>query len=201
MHAEILDVGFMNVVFPKGRIKYTGKEIEPLWAFNMFDVQKDSIVAFRGGMEVKIENMKDLKDVKEEGEFKIPIKGDDCIHFIVEHFDNPDLKMIYLRQRILICIAKDTIESFGVKLDREGDDLYCNGKKLSVCIATRGVSSAKIHLGINVNSKGIPEHVEGIGLEDIGIFDIEEVMRKIAISYAKEMEKIEKDIRKTAPLY
>ena len=75
MHAEISDIGFMNVVFPKERIKYTGKEIEPLWAFNMFDVQKDSIVAFRGGMEVKIEDMKDLKDVRKRENLKSQLKG------------------------------------------------------------------------------------------------------------------------------
>jgi hypothetical protein len=182
-------------------MKYTGKEIEPLWAFKTFNIQKDSIVVFKGPMEVKIEDMKDLKDVKEESEYQIPIKSSESINYIVEHFDNPDLKITYLRQRILVSIAKEVIEEMGnIRLKREGDDLYFEDKKLSVCIACRGVSSGKIHLGINVKTEGTPEHVNATGLNDIGVKNIEKVMEKIATLYAKEMTKIEKDMRKTMVL-
>ncbi|MBA2868077.1 DUF366 family protein [Methanococcus maripaludis] len=181
---------------------YTGKEIEPLWAFNMFGVQKDSIVGFIGPMNVKIENMKDLKDVKEEKDVEIPIQSSEAINFIVEHFDNPDLKMTYLRQRILVSTAKDVIENHGnLKLKKSGDDLYFNGKKLSVCIACRGISSGKIHLGINIKSDGVPSHVSAVGLNEMGIENTFEIMEEIAEIYAKEMSKIEKDIRKTLPLF
>jgi len=181
---------------------YTGEEIEPLWAFKTFDVQKDSIVGFIGPMNVKIENMKDLKDVKEEKDIEIPIKSSEAVNFIVEHFDTPDLKITYLRQRILVSIAKDTIEKYyNVKLKKSGDDLYFNEKKLSVCIACRGISSGKIHLGINVKSDGVPSHVSAIGLNDIGLNNIPEIMEVIATEYSKEMSKIEKDIRKTLPLF
>ncbi|MBA2852299.1 hypothetical protein HNP89_000236 [Methanococcus maripaludis] len=181
---------------------YTGKEIEPLWAFNMFDVQKDSIVGFIGPMNVKIENMKDLKDVKEEKDVEIPIQSPEAINFIVEHFDNPDLKMTYLRQRILVSTAKDVIENQGnLRLKKSGDDLYFNGKKLSVCIACRGISSGKIHLGINIKSDGVPSHVSAVGLNEMGIENTFEIMEEIAEIYAKEMSKIEKDIRKTLPLF
>ncbi|MDK2928939.1 MAG: uncharacterized protein PWP73_530 [Methanococcus sp.] len=181
---------------------YTGKEIEPLWAFNTFDVQKDNIVGFIGPMNVKIENMKDLKDVKEEKDVEIPIQSSEAINFIVEHFDNPDLKMTYLRQRILVYTAKEVIENHSnLKLKKSGDDLYFNGKKLSVCIACRGISSGKIHLGINIKSDGVPPHVSAVGLNDIGIENTFEIMEEIASIYAKEMSKIEKDIRKTLPLF
>ena len=196
---EVFDTEYMSIVFVKDRLDYTGKEIEPLWAFKTFDVQKDSIVVFRGKMEVTAENMKDLKDVKRERNIKIPIKSEDAINFVVEHFDAVDLKTIYLRQRLLVFIAKEVIESYNIKLKRDGDDLYFEDKKLSVCIACKGVVSAKIHLGINVKSKGV-EHVKIIGLEDLGINNIDEVMREIAIRYAKEIDKIERDLRKTLPL-
>uniref|UniRef100_A9A9H0 DUF366 family protein n=1 Tax=Methanococcus maripaludis (strain C6 / ATCC BAA-1332) TaxID=444158 RepID=A9A9H0_METM6 len=181
---------------------YSGEEIEPLWAFKTFDVQKDSIVGFIGPMNVKIENMKDLKDVKEEKDIAIPIQSSEAINFIVEHFDNPDLKMTYLRQRILVLIAKDVIENHSnLKLKKSGDDLYLDEKKLSVCIACRGISSGKIHLGINIKSDSVPPHVSAIGLEDMEIENAFEIMEEIAIEYAKEMSKIEKDIRKTLPLF
>lgn len=195
---EIIDFDNISIVIVDEEMKYTGKEIEPLWAFKTFNIQKDSIVVFKGPMEVKIEDMKDLKDVKEESEYQIPIKSSESINYIVEHFDNPDLKITYLRQRILVSIAKEVIEEMGnIRLKREGDDLYFEDRKLSVCIACRGVSSGKIHLGINVKTEGTPEHVNATGLNDIGVKNIEKVMEKIATLYAKEMSKIEKDMRKT----
>ncbi|HII59276.1 TPA: DUF366 family protein [Methanocaldococcus jannaschii] len=199
MDFEVYDTEYMSIIFVKDRLDYTGKEIEPLWAFKTFDIQKDSIVVFRGRMEVTTENMKDLKDIKREKDIKTPIKSEDAINFVVEHFDVIDLKTIYLRQRLLVFIAKEVIESYNIKLKRDGDDLYFEDKKLSVCIACKGTVSAKIHLGINVKSKGA-EHVKIIGLEDLGIKDIDKVMREIAINYAKEIDKIERDLRKTLPL-
>ena len=200
MNFEIFDSDYITIVFVKDRLNYTGKEIEPLWAFKNFDVQKDNIVVFRGKMEVPIDNMKDLKDVKREKDIDIPIKSEDAINFVIEHFDNIDLKIIYLRQRLLVCITKEIIEDYcNLKLRRDGDDLYFEDKKLSVCIACKGTVSAKIHLGINVKSKGA-EHVKIVGLEDLGINNVNDVMRKIAIKYAEEINKIERDLRKTLPL-
>ena len=40
-----------------------------------------------------------------------------------------------------------------------------------------------------------------MGLEDMGIKNGFEIMEEIAIEYSKEMSKIEKDIRKTLPLF
>ncbi|AEK20515.1 hypothetical protein GYY_08310 [Methanococcus maripaludis X1] len=199
---EKIDFDTISAVILEEFTTYTGKEIEPLWAFNTFDVQKDSIVGFIGPMNVKIENMKDLKDVKEEKDVEIPIQSSEAINFIVEHFDNPDLKMTYLRQRILVSTAKEVIENHSnLKLKKSGDDLYFNDKKLSVCIACRGISSGKIHLGINIKSDGVPPHVSAVGLHDMGIENTFEIMEEIAEIYAKEMSKIEKDIRKTLPLF
>lgn len=184
-------------------MEYTGKEIEPLWAFEKYGLQKDSIIAFRGNLNVNVENMKDLKDIMEEGKHgDILIKSSDAINFIIEHFDNPDLKMTYLRQRILIHIAKDVLEeASGKKLIKRGDDLYYNEGKLSVSIACRGISSAKIHLGINILNEGTPSYIKTSSLKDleIGIDDgkILEIMEEIALRYGKEMDSIERDMRKT----
>ncbi|MCS3900545.1 DUF366 family protein [Methanococcus voltae] len=185
------------------KMDYTGVEIEPLWAFKAFDVQKDSIVGFIGAMEVKIANMKDLKDVKEEAEYEVPISSKRAINFIVEHFDNNDLKTTYLRQRMLVNIVKEVIElKAGIKILKTGDDLYYNGKKLSVCIACKGITSGKIHLGINITSEGTPEHVSAIGLLEMGVSesDLTDILESILTEYCTEIDKIERDIRKTLPL-
>ena len=57
----------------------------------------------------------------------------------------------------------------GVSNDRRGDDIFVNGKKLTVSIATAGISSEKIHCGINLISSGTPAEANAIGLRDLGI--------------------------------
>ncbi|WP_456472338.1 DUF366 family protein [Methanocaldococcus sp.] len=196
---KLVEYNSLTLIFPKEEIDYTGKEIEPLWAYKKFNVKKDSLVAFIGKMEVDRNNMKDLADLKREN-LKVPIKSERAMNFVVEHFDTNNIKVAYLRQRLLILIAKEVIESFGIKLRRDGDDLYINNKKLSVSIASSGITSHKIHLGINISSKGA-EHVDIIGLgEYLDDNKIKEVMENIAYKYAEEIDKIEKDIRKTLPL-
>ena len=80
---------------------YTGKEVEPLWAYKEFGVQDDSIVVFRGPMKVELSNMKDLADIKETK----PILSNDSINFVIEHFNQPDIRTMYLRQRLLVNIT------------------------------------------------------------------------------------------------
>ena len=182
------------------RMTYTGKEIEFLWAYKRFGIQDDSIVVFRGPMKVDLSDMKDLADIKEMK----PILSNDSINFIVEHFNQPDIRTMYLRQRLLVNIAKEVIEDItGKRLHRDNDDLYYNNGKLSVSIATCGITSGKIHLGINVTNKGTPKNVKTTALIDLGVINddqVETIMETIGKQYKNEIEKIERDIRKTLPL-
>lgn len=200
---KILHLDSISVIVEERRMKYTGKELEPLWAFERYNIQRDSIVAFRGEIEVPLENMKDLKDVKEEG-FRgdVLITSSDAMNFIVEHFDNPDLKMTYLRQRLLVLVAREVLEEIsGRRILRRGDDLYYREGKLSVSIASRGISSGKIHLGINISREGTPPYVKTSSLEDLGIDTGEkrilDIMETIGRRYGEEIDKIERDMRKT----
>ena len=151
--------------------------------------------------------MKDLKDVKEEGfRSRVLITSSDAINFIVEHFDNPDLKMTYLRQRLLVLITKEVLEEIsGKRILRRGDDLYYKGGKLSVSIASRGISSGKIHLGINLSKEGTPSYIKTSSLEDLGVNVKEDtvlnIMESVGRRYGEEMDKIEEDIRKTKCLF
>jgi len=177
-------------------IKYDGSQIAPLWAYSM-GIKGDSIVIFRGAMDVTVENMKDVED-REAGK---SIKGDDLIHIIVERFDSPaSMRLAYYMQRLLIICVKDVLERRGISAVRNGDDLFVNGGKLTVSIASAGVSSEKIHCGINITTRGTPPEVRTASLEGSGIKDWETFSREIADVFIHEIEDIDGDIVKTKSL-
>jgi len=171
---------------------YDGSQISSLWAYNLADIQSDSIIAFRGGCDVKIEHMIDLED-KKQGDM---IYSTDMVHFIIEHFDSTDLKLIYARQRLFTAIVKEILSEYSTDIIRQGDDLFVDGKKLTVSIASTSAVSQKIHFGINV------VHDFYGSLEDIGSGsgDVPALMEKIAKRYYNEFIDIEKDLRKSRPL-
>jgi hypothetical protein len=177
-------------------IKYDGSQIAPLWAYSM-GIKGDSIVIFHGAMDVTPENMKDLED-KKAGK---TIKGDDLIHIIVERFDSPaSMRLAYCMQRLLIVSVRDVLERHGIKTTRNGDDLFIGERKLTVSIASAGVSSEKIHCGINLTTRGTPGDVKTAALEDFGIKDWKTIAQEIAESFVIEIEDIEGDIVKTKNL-
>ena len=177
-------------------IKYDGSQIAPLWAF-ILGIKGDSIVIFHGPMDVTLENMKDFEDEKAGKK----IKGDDLIHIIVERFDSPaSMRLAYYMQRLLIICIRDVLLDRGIKTTRNGDDLFVDGGKLTVSIATAGVSSEKIHCGINITTKGTPHDVKTAGLLDIGINDWKAIAKEIAETFLQETEDIEGDIVKTKSL-
>ncbi len=144
-------------------ITYDGTQLSSLWAFRNFGLQGDSVVAFRGPCRVNLPEMVDLEDVRKNA----PIYSTDMLHFLVEHFEL-DLEKTIFRQRFFIAIIKDVIENFiGTNLKRSGDDLFYDGKKLSVSIATLSPVSTMIHTGLNISSKDVP--VAAVGLADLGV--------------------------------
>jgi hypothetical protein len=171
-------------------MEYDGSQINPYWARNSLGLEGDSIVAFRGECNVKPEHMVDLED-KARGE---KIYSPDMLHFIAEHFDSSSMKLAYARQRLLVCIAQEGLCERGRCCSRRGDDLFYDGKKLSVAIASASEVSQKIHFGINVKSE------EYMSLEKMGITDVDEFMKEICQRYCHEIEEMERDLRKSKPL-
>jgi hypothetical protein len=180
-----------------GRIDYDGSQIKPLWAFRELGVQGDSVVYFIGGMKVPRTEIIDTKDLR-ENKADIPISSERALHFIVEHFDDPSLRLAYHRQRILINIAKERIIDYcETHVKRKASDLFVGERKLSVSVATASASSSKVHLGLNITSKGVPDGVKAIGLAELGINDALTLAKTIATTYVQGIDEIEDDISKT----
>lgn len=165
-------------------IKYDGRQLTSLWSYRNFSLQGDSIVSFRGECHVEITEMVDLEDVKDNAH----IYSEEMLNFIVEHFEL-DLEKTIIRQRLLIAIIKDQlIKETGKSLDRFGDDIFFEDKKLSVSIATLSPVSTLIHTGLNISSKNTP--VPTISLTELGIKDIKAFAISVIEEYRKEIESI-----------
>ena len=181
---------------------YDGSQIRPLWALSKFKVSGSSMVIFRGSMKVPKEEMIDIKDITREKDLaEILISSDDCIHFIIEMFDDQpsNLKVAYHRLHLLAYIVQQIIENeYNITLEKKGTDLYYNNKKLNVAIATSSNNSTKIHFGLNIVSTGVPDYVKAVGLTDLKKeTDLEKIAREIGERFINEIREIDDDISKS----
>ena len=182
--------------------EYDGSQINPSWAFQEFGIYGSSIVTWIGPVNITPDNLKDFADVGLE------IKSNNMVNFICEFFDQQptNMRIAYLRQRLLVMIFREILTEKGVKTTREGDDIFVDGRKLSISIASVSLSSAKIHFALNLEDKGTPGDVETIGLYDIGdgkVFNednLKDLIFEVVNRFIDEIETIEKDISKTKVL-
>ena len=182
--------------------EYDGSQINPSWAFREFGIYGSSIVTWIGPVNITPDNLKDFADVGLE------IKSNYMVNFICEFFDQQptNMRISYLRQRLLVMIFREILTEKGVKTTREGDDIFVDGRKLSISIASVSLSSAKIHFALNLEDKGTPGDVETIGLYDIdggNVFNennLKDLIFDVVNRYIDELETIEKDISKTKVL-
>ena len=174
----------MNTLFIKDNIKYIGSQLAPHWIYKNFHLIGDSIVSFVGEVDVKIAEMVDIEDVINNE----PIYSKSMLNFIIEQFEISLFSMICL-QRLLVTIIKDTIEKLtNKKLERSGDDLYYENRKLSVSIATKSINSTLVHTALNIIKEGAI--VEASDLTEIGISNIEEFANIIMKKYSDEIQSI-----------
>ena len=184
--------------------EYDGSQINPSWAFQEFGIYGSSIITWIGPVNITPDNLKDFADVGLE------IKSSNMVNFICEFVDQQptNMRIAYLRQRLLVMIFKEILTEFGVKTTREGDDIFVDGRKLSISIASVSLSSAKIHFALNLEDKGTPGDVDTIGLYDIKVNDKQVFTEKNLLDLVKdtvnrfinELETIENDISKTKVL-
>lgn len=171
----------MQTKFIEQEIKYEGFQLAPHWIYKNFKIQGDAIVAFIGECEVRLDEMVDIEDVINNE----PIYSKLMLSFISEQF-NIGLVEGVLRQRLMICTIKEALEKRGIKIVRNGDDLFFDNKKLTVSIATKSATSVLIHTGINIISTGAPIKAAGL-TEDIGIKDIREFAEEVLEKYSAEL--------------
>jgi len=174
----------MKSLFIDNEIKYIGSQLAPHWIYKNFKIQGDAIVAFCGECEVKLTEMVDIEDVINNE----PIYSKYMLSFITEQF-NVELVEGVFRQRLLISCIKEALEKRGFVIKRSGDDLFVNGKKLSVSIATKSLTSVLIHTGLNILSDGAPIPVSGLE-SDMGIKDIKEFALDVMKNYSDEIDDI-----------
>ncbi|MDO5848089.1 MAG: DUF366 family protein [Methanobrevibacter sp.] len=181
---------------------YDGSQIDASWAFREFGIYGSSIITWVGPVNITPDNLKDFADVGLE------IKSNYMINFICEFFDcqPANMRIAYLRQRLLVMIFREILFEKGVETKREGDDIFVDGRKLSISIATASLSSMKIHFALNLEDKGTPDDVDTIGLFDITdednnqIFDdgnLVDLVNETVDRFILELETIENDISKT----
>lgn len=184
--------------------EYDGSQINPSWAFQEFGIYGSSIITWIGPVYITPDNLKDFADVGLE------IKSNYMVNFICEFFDQQptNMRIAYLRQRLLVMIFREILTEKGIPTKREGDDIFVDGRKLSISIASVSLSSAKIHFALNLEDKGTPDDVETIGLYDIQVdnqqvFDEDNLLELINDTvnrFINELETIENDISKTKVL-
>ena len=174
----------MKTAYIDKEIKYIGSQLAPHWIYRNFNIQGDAIVAFCGECKVDLSEMVDIEDVINNE----PIYSKYMLSFITEQF-GVELSEGVFRQRLLICIIKELLEANGISSVRNGDDLIIDGRKLSVSIATKSITSILIHTGLNILSEGAPIKASGLTSE-LGITDIKSFAEIVMKRYSDELEDI-----------
>jgi uncharacterized protein len=166
-------------------LKYDGTQLSSHFAYRNFGLAGDSIVAFRGSVEVNLTEMVDIEDVIN----KEPIASDGMLSFIIEVFDQTLAGMVCL-QRLFTAILQDELNSRLLQLavSRSGDDLFFKGRKLSVSIATVSPLSAMIHMALNIKPTGAPVSISC--LDEMGI-DWHDFAEKILAKLTEEYESMQ----------
>ena len=173
----------MKTHYIEKEIKYIGSQLSPHWIYKNFNIQGDAIVSFIGEVDVKLDEMVDIEDVIASE----PIKSDLMLNFIIEIFEIPLIQMVYI-QRLFMSIIKETLENRGIEIKRSGDDLFYEGKKLSVSIATKSITSCLIHTGLNIIKEGAP--ISASDLTEIGVQDIKAFALEIMDKFNQENHSI-----------
>ena len=157
----------MRTHLARRRIRYDGSQLGAHWIYRTFGVVGDAVVGFRGPCAVSAAEMADLDDLLHGP----GITGDDMVHLLLEVFGEQDLAKAVWRQRLLVAVAHETLVALGARrrLRRQGDDLWCGARKLSISVAAITPVSTVTHLGLNVVATGVPKGVRALGLADLGI--------------------------------
>lgn len=170
-------------------LEYSGQELASHFGFRRFAVLGDSAIAFVGPCRVALEDMVDLEDVRA----RAPIYSPRMLHLIIEHFEMGLVEAVCW-QRLAVRRAAELLVQGGVKTLRvSGDDIFVDGRKASVSIATRSPVSALIHFGINIQTEGTP--VPTWGMEESSL-DPARFGSDLLRAYADEFHGVQRALSK-----
>ena len=147
----------LTVHFAAETRTYHGPELRPHFILSQYRIEGSALLAFRGPCEVKTDHLVDWED-RLQNDF---IRAKEMIHFLGEFFGISLKEGIWI-QRLLVSEAQSWLLLNGVRTERSGDDLFIDGKKLSVSIVTASPVSVLLHLGINVDATGAPVDATGL---------------------------------------
>ena len=173
----------IKTAYIKDSIDYDGSQLQPHWIYRNHGILGDAVVAFEGRVDVGVDKMVDLTDVRANDFIYSPR----MLNFIIEHFST-DLELAIYRQFIFMVAIKEELENYEIEVQRVGDDLYIERAKMSVSIATSSVVSTLIHVGLNIETAGTP--VKTVGLKELKIPDLESFAQNVMLRYKRELERI-----------
>lgn len=189
----------MKSLILESEFSYDGSQLRPLFNYLEHGLLGDSVLVGVGPCRVDFSHMIDGEDLREGA----AIAGGRMLHFLIEVFDR-DLFSGVCLQRLLAALAQARLIASaapalqGHALTRSGDDLYWNGRKLSISIATRSANSVLVHFALNVRNEGTP--VPTCALEqDFGVEALA-FGRALAADFVAEYESILMASRKARPV-
>jgi hypothetical protein len=163
------------------RIDRAYKELYSHFALKNYGIAGDAVVAFVGPCDVRQENLVDLADRRAGAK----IVAARMLHFVVEHFGITLAEAVW-RQRVLAAIVLEEVQKRAPRTPfrREGDDVYAGDGKLTVSVATSSLTSALIHLGVNVDGAGAPVKVSDLRYLNV---DVDDLANAVLERYADEV--------------
>lgn len=180
----------METYFHEKELTYSGEQLTSHFSLKNFKIMGDSLVAFIGRCDVSGDNLVDMEEVLASQRIYSP----KMLHFIGEFF-GMGMREVVLWQYILVSLAMSGLISRekGLEIERDGDDLYVGERKLSISVATVSPVSALLHLGINIDTKGI--EFPTIGLTELGV-NPGEFALWVLEAFVKEVEGVRKAMAK-----
>lgn len=172
---------------------YDGAPLGSHWAYRSFGLLGDSLVAFVGPCDVRIDALADLEDAR-AGAF---IYSPKMLHFVLELF-GPSLETAAARQWLLVACAQEEINrrlKGSVRVERRGNDLWYRQGKLSVSIAAPTPLSVKVHLGINILTKGAPVAAAGLAQLKVRPSELAKALLKRAVDDHAKLAKARMKVR------
>lgn len=178
-----------KILFEKD-FQYCGPELRAHFILQNTGIEGNALVAYQGPCDVKTDHLVDWEDRLAADS----IKAKKMIHILGEFFGVTLIEGVWI-QRLLVAHFASELAAKGVT--RDGDDLFANGKKLSVSIVAPHAAGCVLHLGINIDSTGAP--VAAIGLNDLGVKP-EDLVAKVFAAFQQEWSSVSRSCVKVRPV-